>query len=53
MAYSYGNIEICELLKKIPLTTLIIVLQELYVYNSLDFSSFIDFNEYFYGYSTI
>ena len=46
LAYSYGNIEIVELLEKIPLTTLIIFLQELYVYNTLDFSSFIDFNEY-------
>jgi hypothetical protein len=26
---------------------LVIVLQELVVYNSLDFESFIDFNEYF------
>jgi hypothetical protein len=36
-----------KILKRWPLTMLVIILQELVVYNSLDFESFIDFNEYF------
>lgn len=48
IAYDYNDIEIIELLEKMHLTTFIIILQELYVYNFIDFSSFIDFNEYCY-----
>jgi ankyrin repeat protein len=46
-AYKNNKIEVIKILKRWPLTMLIIVLQELVVYNSLDFDSFIDFNEYF------
>ena len=46
-ASKHEYIEIVKVLKKWPLTMLIIVLQELYVYHILHCESFIDFNEYF------
>ena len=47
-ACKHGYIEIVEVLQKWPLTMLIIVLQELVVYNILDFESLIDFYQYCY-----
>ena len=46
-AYKNNKIKVIEILKKWPLTMLIIVLQELVVYHLLDCESFIDFYQYF------
>ena len=46
-AYKNNKINVIEILKKWPLTMLIIVLQELSVYHILDCESFIDFYQYF------
>lgn len=46
-AFNEGHTEIVEILQKWPLTMLFIVLQELNVYNELDWKSFSDFNEYY------
>jgi len=45
--YNNNYIEIAKILKKWPLTMLIIVLQELIVYHVIDYSSFIDFIQYY------
>jgi hypothetical protein len=47
-AFNYRHTEVVEVLQKWPLTMLIIVLQELFIYHLLDCSSFIDFYEYCY-----
>jgi hypothetical protein len=47
-AFNKGRIEVVELLQKWPLSMLMIVLQELFVYNILDCEFFSDFYEYFY-----
>ena len=47
-AFNEGRIEVVEVLQKWPLTMLIIVLQELFIYHYLDSESFIDFFEYCY-----
>ena len=47
VAYKCGHNKISKVLENWPLTMLIIVLQELVVYHLLDFSSFIEFIQYF------
>jgi len=46
-AYKNKNIEVIKILKRWHLTMLIIILQELVVYHTLDCESFIDFYQYF------
>jgi ankyrin repeat protein len=46
-AYKNNNIEVIKILKRWPLTMIIIVLQELVVYHNLDCEFFIDFYQYF------